>query len=405
MDDKHTFQVPKQQGSSEGGDAASVIRQKLANIYAEEPNAGEEALQVVGIGHTAPLSKHQKYIAELTQSKRSLADIQSEWHDYYMRLPDYEKHEVWQEFYTAHAHASKHPLGSQKPQPHEKANESPTGNAHISHNTAALKQRKTSRPKTVAELKRSVTSSVTGSKQLKPKHHLQSMLFGLGLGGFVLLVFLFGFFNERFIAPFITPSRVVTNTPIIADSSSAIGPEPKIIIPKINVEIPVVYDEPSVNEDAVQNALERGVVHYANTSAPGEQGNSVIVGHSSNNIFNQGAYKFAFVLLNRMESGDTFMLHKDGKRYTYRVFDKKIVKPTEVGVLNATSKPATATLITCDPPGTSINRLVVVGEQISPSPATNVASTVKPTLATTQPSVIPGNAPSLWNRLFGWLDD
>jgi sortase A len=221
------------------------------------------------------------------------------------------------------------------------------------------------------------------------------------MGAIVVLIMMFGLFNDRFIAPFISPSKQVSDTPIIIDSATAVGPVPKIIIPKINVEIPVIYDEPSLEEDAIQKALERGVVHYANTPNPGELGNSVIFGHSSNNILNKGKYKFAFVLLNKLEIGDVFFLTKDGVRYSYKVFDKKIVKPTDLSVLNATSKPATATLITCDPPGSSLNRLVVVGEQINPDPKNNKPSSA--VQSNEQVTIIPSNAPSLWQRFTNWL--
>ena len=150
-----------------------------------------------------------------------------------------------------------------------------------------------------------------------------------------------------------------------------------------------------------QKALESGVVHYATTPNPGEKGNAVIFGHSSNNIFNKGKYKFAFVLLSRLEPGDLFYINKDSKRYAYRVYKKDIVKPTQVSVLGATDKVATVTLITCDPPGTSLNRLVVVGEQISPDPSVNTTSTAsKPEH---QPVLLPSNSPSLWQRLVGWF--
>lgn len=219
-----------------------------------------------------------------------------------------------------------------------------------------------------------------------------------------MVLLLFGFFNERFIAPFISPSRTVSSAPIIMDPDSvATGPEPKLIIPKINVEIPVVYDEPSVEEEAIQNALERGVVHYANTPLPGELGNGVIFGHSSNNILNKGKYKFAFVLLKRLEIGDTFIVQKDSKRYVYRVFEKKVVPPTDMSVLDKTSKPATFTLITCDPPGTTINRLVVIAEQISPDPAGNIASSSQQNAPLATPAYLPGDAPTLWSRIWGWL--
>jgi sortase A len=255
----------------------------------------------------------------------------------------------------------------------------------------------------VGDIKKQILSRVSQRGTLQAKHHVQSLLFGIGLGCIALMLLLMGFFNERFIAPFITPSKAVSNTPIIIDPNDTVAPnDTKVIIPKINVEIPVVYDEPSIEEHAIQNALERGVVHYATTPNPGEQGNAVLFGHSSNNILNKGKYKFAFVLLNRLDEGDTFMLTHGGKRYVYRVYGKKIVKPTEVGVLGAAAKPNSATLITCDPPGTSINRLVVTGEQITPDPAANVASKTAPPTAAA-PADIPSNAPTLWNRLTSWL--
>jgi len=164
----------------------------------------------------------------------------------------------------------------------------------------------------------------------------------------------------------------------------------------------VVYDVNTISENTIDNALERGVVHYADTALPGQDGNVVIVGHSSNNIFNPGKYKFAFVLLSHLSSGDTFYLQKDGKRYTYQVYKKAIVNPNDVGVLGLESKPATATLITCDPPGTSLHRLVVVGEQIDPTPAGNTAVATNNSLARST-QVLPGNAPSLWSRLVKWF--
>jgi sortase A len=231
---------------------------------------------------------------------------------------------------------------------------------------------------------------------------LHSLLFGLGIGSLVIIIFLFSFFNERFIAPFIQPSRNVTSTPIISDSS-AVNSNPEIIIPKINVEIPVIYTVTTIDANAVENALEGGVVHYADTAEPGQDGNGVIVGHSSNNIFNQGKYKFAFVLLSRLESGDTFYLQKDGVRYTYQVYKKSIVSPTDVSVLGLQDKSATFSLITCDPPGTSTNRLVVVGQQISPDPSANLASAPTSNVLATKTAIIPSNSPSLWSRLVKFL--
>lgn len=386
-------------GQVSASPAADLIRQKISALYTDEPNTKEELAEAeASAGH---LSKHQRYMQDLSQSGKSLADIQTAWHQYYLNLPDHEKHKVWQEFYAEHAKANR--KGRQEDQPEAVQHQAeqphkpslPAKAAHIPHTR--------SDPRSVADIKRQLVSKVRKRERTKRSPHVQSLLFGLGTGGVVVVLLLLSFFNERIIAPFITPSRTVSSTPIIVDpSSTVVGPEPKIIIPKINVEIPVVYDEPSIEENAVQTALERGVLHYATTPNPGELGNAVIFGHSSNNILNRGKYKFAFVLLSRLENGDTFMLQKGGKRYVYKVFKKEIVPPTDLTVLGKTNKPATVTLITCDPPGTSINRLVVVGEQISPHPGGNIASSVKQN-TDTKPVELPSNAPSLWQRLTDWL--
>lgn len=376
----------QQQNGPHSSAAASLIRRKLSRLYAKEPDTLEEAIDAFAAGPAR--SKHQQYMYNLSISGKSLADIQTAWHTYYLQLPDAQKHEVWQEFYSAHeaqpTHHTQHAAPSHHATKHKAAHHTALGTTHTEQ-------------KTVAELKGSVLQKVSGGGKLSAKHHIQSLLFGFGIASICAALFLFSFFNERFIAPFISPSKQVSATPIVG-SGTSVGPEPKIVIPKINVEVPVVYGLPDVNEKSIQNALESGVVHYSTSPTPGQVGNTVIVGHSSNNILNKGKYKFAFVLLKRLEVGDTFSMHKDGVRYTYQIFEKKIVKPTDVGVLGASSRPNTATLITCDPPGTSLNRLIVVAEQISPDPSGNAIVEQKaPTLTNT--GVLPSNAPSLWQRI------
>lgn len=374
-------------GASE---AVSLIREKLDKLYIKEPNAQEEIAEADAAG--SHRSKHQQFMHELSTSGKSLADIQTEWHAYYVSLPNNEKHEVWQEFYAEHsridAHTPKSESEKHVPQkPHtKKTTHSPT---------------KASDTRGATDIKSELLRKIARPSQKKGKAS-HSLFFGLAMGGVVALFMLFGFFNERFVAPFITPSKSVSNTPIIIDpSTTAVGPEAKVIIPKINVEIPIVFNEESTEEAAIQRALEEGVIHYSTTSNPGEQGNGAIFGHSSNNILNKGKYKFAFVLLKRLEAGDVFYVQKDGKRFAYRVYKKTVVTPEQIEVLGPQDKPSTMSLITCDPPGTSLNRLVVVGEQISPDPNTNIASSAGASASTTQD--LPGDAPTLWSRFTRWI--
>jgi sortase A len=373
--------------------AANLIRQKVADAYGREPAAAAEMTEATAMHHRR--SRHQQFMYDLSTSGKDLAAIQTEWHNYYQSLPDDQKHQVWQEFYASQS------LLRSKPAARNLA-EHKSGIV-VGHSSAKRRQPapKLRDARSSNEIKAAVRDKVTAGGQLQTKHHVQSLLFGLGMGVLVIFIFLFGFFNELFIAPFIQPSRAQAATPIIVNSESvAPTASPEVIIPKINVEIPVNYDETSTNEATIENDLENGVVHYPTTVLPGQNGNTAFFGHSSNNIFNKGKYKFAFVLLHTLVNGDTFYLTYNQKVYVYKVISRTVVEPTEVGVLGPVpGQTATATLITCDPPGTSLHRLVVVGQQISPDPSGNSQPTTpQASSASSTPTFLPGNGPTLWTR-------
>ncbi len=376
-------------GSNE---AVSLLRTKLDSLYGTEPDAKKEIAEAKA--HTRPKSKHQQYMLELSGSGKSLAEIQTAWHRYYSELPDDQKHQVWQEFY-----ADYNKTGNRDPHVHDQRSPKSKPHEPITHTTA--QNTHPLDPREPSNIRNDLRQNIS-RKTRKPASPLKSLGFGFAMGMIVLVLSMFSFFNERFVTPFIAPSRTVSSSPIIIDpNTTAVDSSPKLIIPKINVEIPVVFDEPSIEEEAVQAALENGALHYATTAKPGEIGNGVIFGHSSNNLLNSGRFKFAFVLLNRLENGDTFMVQYEGKRYVYEIYKKHVVAPTEISVLDAQEEASTMTLITCDPPGSSLNRLVVVAKQISPDPIANIASTAIDAPAET--AVLPSNAPTLWNRLTSWF--
>lgn len=387
--------------------AAEMIRQKIESLYEDEPSAKKEIKEVKS--EHKPLSKHQKFMHELSTSGKGLAEIQTAWHNYYLSLSDDEKHAVWREFYENNKQESQYQkfvaTQQQKPKAVEALQEQTRLREAVNPNQPFAREFAEpvrSRPRdkrTAADIKRQIVGKVSAGGQLKAKHHLQSLLFGLGVGTIVVLITLFSFFNEYIIAPFIQPSREASATPLILGSDS-ISPTstPEVIIPKINVEIPLVMDIQTTDENQIENSLEDGVIHYPTTVFPGQRGNAAFFGHSSNNIFNPGHYKFAFALLHDLVPGDTFYLTYHGKVYAYQVYQKQIVDPSDVAVLdNVSGKVATATLITCDPPGTSLHRLVVWGEQVSPNPSGNTGGSN--TSSTVNATQLPSNGPSLWTRM------
>ncbi len=257
-----------------------------------------------------------------------------------------------------------------------------------------------------------------------PKHALAARWrpISYALGGFVLFLVLFNFqLIAQQIGYFLNPPKPAENT-VLQDpnattaSTAIVPPESVIIIPKINVSAPIIYAD-SAADDEVMKDLQDGVVHYVNTAKPGEVGNAVIFGHSSNDWWEPGNFKFVFALLGKLEVGDQIQVNYSSRKYVYEVSEKKVVAPTEVSVLNPTADP-TLTLITCTPPGTAWQRLIIVAKQVQPAPGTKQptgevavkqtskaatpAEPKKVAVAKVQP--LPGSAPTIGEqitKLFG----
>ena len=141
-----------------------------------------------------------------------------------------------------------------------------------------------------------------------------------------------------------------------------INAENTLVIGKIGVNAPIV-EVPNSNEDAIQKGLEKGVVHYPETGNPGERGNYFILGHSSDYIWRQGAYKEVFALLGKLDKGDLIKVNSAGKEYSYQVFEKVIVAESAVQILAPATDPIIS-LMTCWPIGTPLRRLVVRGKLV-----------------------------------------
>jgi len=138
-----------------------------------------------------------------------------------------------------------------------------------------------------------------------------------------------------------------------------------IIVPKINANSKVIENVDPYNSAEYQVRLTEGVAHAKGTSLPNEPGNTFLFAHSSDNFYNANRYNSVFYLLNKLENGDIFYIVKDRTLYEYSVTEKSIVSPDHIEYLTGTSSEQTATLMTCWPPGTTSQRLVLVGNLVS----------------------------------------
>lgn len=146
-------------------------------------------------------------------------------------------------------------------------------------------------------------------------------------------------------------------------------PDMRLIIPRINQNVPVIgvrnanlisrkWEE---LEADIQKALRNGVIHYPGTALPGDSGNVVLTGHSSYYAWDPGRFKDVFALLHDVKVGDKIVLYFNQKKFVYEIAQKKVVTPEQVDVLGESEKDQ-LTLITCTPIGTNLKRLVVTAK-------------------------------------------
>lgn len=252
----------------------------------------------------------------------------------------------------------------------------------------------------IRDLRSKIRNTVNNSaKKVRNSRHFIPAL----AGTMVMLAFVFLQYNRVIlgtVAAYTSPGNIEPQN-IIVDPSidTKVSAEPKIIIPKINVDAPVVYGAaPDVQSQ--RKAMEKGVAHFAVSGAsalPGQAGNVVLAGHSSNDAFAAGGYKFIFAQNEKLQKDDVIYLNYEGKRYTYKITGSEVVKPNEVSKIQTGTQKPMLTLVSCVPVGTADKRLLVYADQISPDP--NTASAAAENNATGQ---IPGNpSPTVLERIFG----
>jgi sortase A len=116
----------------------------------------------------------------------------------------------------------------------------------------------------------------------------------------------------------------------------------------------------NLNVEVDGSDLSKSLIHYLPASIPGQYGNISIFGHSSlPQLFNMSDYKTVFTYLPKMTIGDKIYIETKGVTYEYEVFDMFIVKPSEISVLDQKFDNSYLTLVTCVPPGTYKDRLIV----------------------------------------------
>jgi len=139
-------------------------------------------------------------------------------------------------------------------------------------------------------------------------------------------------------------------------------PAVQVTIAKLNVQAPMVWSQ-SADENAMLADLQNGISHFYKTAAPGQNGNVIISGHSSNYVWAKGDYNHIFKDLNNLQAGDTVTIktiQHNGRviTYLYKITDKFVTTADDQRIFANTTDP-TLTLSTCWPIGTSLKRLII----------------------------------------------
>jgi sortase A len=341
--------------------AANILRSKIDDIYENNKN-------------TDPYGKTHTTI---TPESDQLQQYHSAWQNYYNK---------YYEGYYSH-----------------KLN---TNNKYFKDNNVKEKENSAIPEKeNVEEIRDKLLNTVAESAdKVRKSRHFKPLLAGFIVVLFFLLIQYNGLILSKVLA-YVSPGSIdVQNIVIDPSSIIVVDPAPRLIIPKVNVDVPVLYD---INNDytTLMEAMDKGVAHFAvpgASSHPGQIGNTVLSGHSSSDLLTSGDYKFIFVQLEKLAVGDTIYVNYESKRYTYIITETKVVGPDDVDSLIYTTSKPILTLITCVPIGTAKNRLLVISEQVSPDPTDSIAAPTQDETAETKS--IPGVRPTLIEWLLGKRD-
>ncbi len=347
--------------------AARVVRDQIDAIYGNQPKITTAAPANPQPSPTQPIAQQPQQQAY--RPANSWQQYHAQWQDYYRKY--------YERYYVGHLHQA--------------INEQPK---------VAL----TDEEKREAELlnlrEKIVTTAKSSAKKARKSRHFIPVLSAL----LVVLVVAFLQYNEVIAAniqSYVSPGAIdPQNIVVDPTSNTQVSSDPKLIIPKINVDVPVIYDT-TPDYNSMMAAMAKGVAHFAvpgADSVPGQIGNTVFSGHSSNDLFEAGDYKFIFAQLDKLQNGDTIYVNYNSVRYTYSVIKEQVVKPDNVQALYGYNDKPYLTLITCTPLGTSLNRLLVTAEQISPDPTKASAAN---TNSGSSKATIPGNTPTALEKLFG----
>ena len=122
------------------------------------------------------------------------------------------------------------------------------------------------------------------------------------------------------------------------------------------IKIPKIGVEKAVVQGVGVEDLKKAPGHYPGTPLPGQPGNAAIAGHRT-------TYGAPFYNFDELDPGDKIFTTTFQGSFEYQVIETKIVRPSQVDVLNPTEDNR-LTLTTCHPRFSAKERMIVVAKLI-----------------------------------------
>lgn len=402
------------QSSAQQDAVADMTRQHIDEIYQNDPNSTmvrDDTKDDESSDSFSTQTAHTQDEAantELTE-ENEIAPAYQRTHDENAATqqlsPEWQKyHSAWQSYYQKYFHSY---YAGHIQQTHSAlAAESAKSKNLEEKNKELLLQAQSETPEEAIDtLRGQIRQQVRSrAKAVRKSRHFLPIAAACG----VMLVFLFLQYNRvlfAYIEAYTSPGTSVPDNIIVDPTTTiAVSDEPRLIIPKLSIDVPAIYENTmgrtnKETYDLQMAAMSKGVAWFAvpkANSRPGQIGNVVLSGHSSSEWFETGDYKFIFARLEQMTIDDTIYLNYEGIRYSYKITKKEVVLPSNVAALQYDTVKPMLTLITCVPLGTADKRLLVTAEQISPDPST---ARPAPTNGEDTDAMIPGQSETLLERL------
>lgn len=153
---------------------------------------------------------------------------------------------------------------------------------------------------------------------------------------------------------------------------NTLAPTNRLIIPSQWKNVPIIMtnfekDIKDIHQWDFDKELEKWVVRYPTTALPWTKWNTLLFGHTSYDERKDNTYGTVFAWLPKLEAGEIIQIVWDWQLYTYRVKEKKVVRPRDVNdTYLAYNDPDThlLTLMWCYPLGTTDKRILVIAELV-----------------------------------------